>query len=124
MSRNTHTCPRRVENGTEGVRNKDRYRKGHGIIGQARGCTYCGSMSPEDFLAACHAGAELGPTDKSYKVYVKGGKGDGPNGAKFYFQHLTQLQRGEFIQLLNDKKLNIGYPGRFYVLPYFAVVKA
>lgn len=33
-------------------------------------CSACGSLSPEDFLKACEEGAKLGPTDKSYKVYV------------------------------------------------------
>lgn len=33
-------------------------------------CSYCGSLSPEQFFAAIEAGAELGPTDKNYKVYV------------------------------------------------------
>lgn len=37
----------------------------HGI-----GCSYCGSMRPEAFLEAIKAGAEIGPTDKGYKVYV------------------------------------------------------
>jgi len=41
--------------------------------------------------------------------------------AKFYFQHLTQAGCEKFIELLNTKRLNIGYPGRFYVLPFFCV---
>lgn len=35
-----------------------------------RQCSYCGSMHPEDLFAAISDGAELGPTDKNYKVYV------------------------------------------------------
>lgn len=77
-------------------------------------CSYCGSMAPEAFLAKAKAGDELGPTDKNYKVYV-GGRG------KFYFQHLSAEQRQEFVDLLNARTMNIGYPGRFYVLPFFAV---
>ena len=38
---------------------------------------------------------------------------------KFYFQHLTPEQQQEFVKLLNDKQLKIGYPGFFYRLPYF-----
>lgn len=33
-------------------------------------CSYCGSISPERFLAAVKDGAKLTPTDKNYKVYV------------------------------------------------------
>lgn len=33
-------------------------------------CSYCGSMSPDQFFAAIEAGYELGPTDKNYKIYV------------------------------------------------------
>lgn len=87
----------------------------------------------------------LGPTDKNYKVYVKAiqgssqfkqsfrGEGD-PGGddpskwvwttretadSKFYFQHLSPDQCKRFIELLNEKKLKIDYPGRFYRLPFF-----
>jgi len=75
-----HTCPRRAENGMDladgpfrnAGQNLDSYEPGHGLIGQPRGCTYCGSMDPDDFMQAVRDGAEIGPTDKSYKVYVKG----------------------------------------------------
>ena len=33
-------------------------------------CSYCGSMHPGEFLDSAAAGAPLGPTDKSYKVYI------------------------------------------------------
>lgn len=33
-------------------------------------CSYCGSMSPDQFFAAVDAGAQITPTDKSYKAYV------------------------------------------------------
>lgn len=42
---------------------------------------------------------------------------------KFYFQHLTPDERVKFVELLNQKKINIGYPGYFYQLPFFAVRK-
>lgn len=40
--------------------------------------------------------------------------------AKFYFQHLDDGQRKEFIELLNDGTMNVGPPGHFYRLPFFA----
>lgn len=39
--------------------------------------------------------------------------------AKFYFQHLSREQQQRFIDLLNEKKVNIGYPGHFYSRPFF-----
>ena len=110
-------------------------------------CSYCGSISPDQFFAAIEAGAELGPTDKNYKVYVYLKVGDidrfaqdlsTARGAylqelakkvqslrkmrphpKFYFQHLSEQEQDRFVQLLNEKKLKIGFPGHFYRLPYF-----
>lgn len=35
-----------------------------------RTCSYCGSLHPQDFLDAAAAGAEITPTDKSYKAYI------------------------------------------------------
>jgi hypothetical protein len=56
-------CPRQGEGGpmSEG---KQAFWRGDGT------CSYCGSLSPEKFFEACERGDELGPTDKSYKVYV------------------------------------------------------
>jgi len=76
-------------------------------------------MHPDDFMEAVREGAELGTTDKDYKVYVTGYRNNGQNGGKFYFQHLSADQRHEFIQLLNDRRVHLGWPGYFTVLPYF-----
>lgn len=40
---------------------------------------------------------------------------------KFYFYHLSEEEQLKFIDLLNRKEVNIGIPGYFYVLPFFAV---
>lgn len=40
--------------------------------------------------------------------------------AKFYYQHLSAEQQSEFIALYNERRMNIGYPGRLYVPPFFA----
>lgn len=79
-------------------------------------CSYCGSMNPEKFMQQAEAGAELGPTDKSYKVYINGNE-------KFYFQHLNKEQMWKFIDLLNKQKLKIGFPGHFYSRPFFISYK-
>ena len=115
-----HTCPRRIENGMHTANgpfrgageNLDSYEDGHGMIGQSRGCTYCGSMHPDDFMAAVRAGNEIGPTDKSYKLYVDGHSG------KFYTQHLSPEQGHEFWRLHQDGQVNWGYPGHPYVPLY------
>lgn len=80
-------------------------------------CSFCGSVSPEAFMAAAESGVELGPTDKSYKAYVGGSD-------KFYFQHLDEAAKRRFVDLLNARSLNIGHPGHFYVAPFFVVFGA
>lgn len=95
-----------------------------------RVCSFCGSLHPDDFMGMVHDGVELGPTDKSYKVYLPSGK--------FYFQHLAEEQRREFVDLYNDRgrrqysddltftviqdggsPMAVGFPGYFYQLPFF-----
>jgi len=39
--------------------------------------------------------------------------------AKVYYQHLSETQRREFIELYNAGQMQIGYPGCFYALPFF-----
>lgn len=39
--------------------------------------------------------------------------------AKFYYQHLDDDQKREFIDLVNSGQMEIGYPGYFYRLPFF-----
>lgn len=110
------TCPRRIEDGMDldssplrmSGTNLDTWR-------ESNTCSYCGSMSGEDFMNAVKDNADITPTDKNYKAYVTYKE----NRGKFYFQHLSNDQRIEFIKLLNDKKVNIGYPGYFYNLPFF-----
>lgn len=79
-------------------------------------CSYCGSMSKEDFFKAIEDGNELTPTDKNYKIYVNHTK-------KFYFQHLIEPEdQNRFIALVNgfnDRKIKFSYPGHLYVLPFF-----
>ena len=104
-----HECPRRAEGCPAFLRDKkDTWR-------DDRTCSFCGSMHPDDFMVAAATGAELGPTDKNYKVYVDSTK-------KFYFQHLNVEQKHEFIAMLNSQKIKIGEPGHFYVLPFFCKV--
>ena len=112
-------CPRRVQEFGNTSRFKvpkqDKWRKD-------RTCSWCGSMSPELLFEAIEAGCKLTPTDKNYKLYIDGIANIFyvPNNyGKFYFQHFTKEQCIKFIELSNESKLNIGYPGYLYVLPFF-----
>lgn len=40
---------------------------------------------------------------------------------KFYFPHLSNDQRHEFVERYNSGEMAVGYPGFFYVAPYFTV---
>lgn len=110
-------------------------------------CSFCGSLNPDELMRRLEiADIQVGPTDKAYKIYVRnlGGpqfkmhyRNCPPNSGctyescdhwvtverdetKFYFQHLTEAQRTRFIEIHNEKRMNIGYPGYFYMMPYFA----
>lgn len=161
-----HRCPRREES-VHGLRpGLDTWFERR--PGAGRQCSYCGSLHPDDLFTAIEAGCQLGPTDKSYKVYVDlvepnpdeervfsvanhkpdgdgwqevteesrqtierdgwtfrpgdwfrtGRRGPTIHG-KFYFQHLDDAEAQRFVDLYNAKKMNIGYPGHFYRLPFF-----
>lgn len=66
-----HKCPRRIEQGRMNEVQSDKWRNDDT-------CSYCGSYNPDLLMARLEAGTvELGPTDKSYKVYVENKGGDG-----------------------------------------------
>ena len=113
----THTCGRRNDRFSigHGVENEDEYHNNE--------CSYCGGISGDLFMERLRKqDVVLGPTDKNYKVYVTN-KGGDPIGIKFYFQHLSDDQQTEFINLLNAGKIELDYPQHFYVLPYFICIK-
>lgn len=89
-------------------RDLDSWETGHGLANQVRGCSYCGSMHPDDFMQAVRDGKEIGPTDKSYKLYL------GSSEGKFYTQHLTEDLGWEFHRLWQERKINWGFPGAPY----------
>jgi hypothetical protein len=81
-----------------------------------RTCHFCGSVHPDDFMEATLNGTQLSATDKRYKVYVMGG----PRGMqKFYFVHLSEAQKTEFVELYNNQVAQVN----FYVLPFFMKTK-
>lgn len=105
------TCPRRIHElgpwmNAEGL---DDWRGD----GSERTCSFCGSLHPDEFMAAVERGEELIPTDKNYKAYI------GPGHRKFYYQHLSDTQRTSLIALANDGKIKFGFPGYWYALPFF-----
>lgn len=112
--RERHTCPRRAENPWSHDENRDTYAPRHGLVSQPRGCTYCGSLPPDDFMEAVRRGAEVGPTDKSYKLYVTLSTVGSTRDAKFYTPHLSPAQSREFYDLWRAGQVRWGYPGGPY----------
>ena len=108
----SHTCGYRYVQGRAEDHPVDHYR-------EDGTCSYCGSVSQEEFLAFAAAGGELGPTDKDYKVYLNSTDAATAPGLKFYFYHLGAEGQKRFIDLYNDQRLQLGNPGHFYVLPFF-----
>jgi hypothetical protein len=109
-SNETFDCPIKIQEcppQSPFYKDKDNYLKGT--------CTYCGSLPPDKFMEGVRNGAKVVPTDKNYKAYID--CADGRH--KFYFEHLSEEQKIEFVEMLNSKSINIGYPGHFYRLPYF-----
>lgn len=115
---NPEFCPRAVENGGGPNSPFNSPYNGEMTWREDDTCSYCGSLNPATFMARLEAGdVELTPTDKNYKVYADGA---GLRGhSKFYFQHLNEEQKQRFIELYNERKLKMAYPGHFYVLPFF-----
>lgn len=130
---NEQTCPRRFTDMGPWRREEraDRWENRTGLAGGiGPSCSFCGSLHPDIFMNLLEQGWELGPTDKTYKAYLHeppaestkdqtASSESGAARAKFYYQHLSDTQRAEFIDLLNAGWISIGYPGHLYVLPFF-----
>lgn len=82
-------------------------------------CSYCGSISPAMLFEQIEKGAKITPTDKPYKVYVDLVEANVRGAGKFYFQHLDDDEQTKFVELYNARKITMGFPGHFYVLPFF-----
>jgi hypothetical protein len=85
-------------------------------------CSHCGGVRPSLALKAIREGAEVEPTDKNYKIYVKGGHLPSPGG-KCYLNHFSEAQAVEFMLLKESGKMKLAYPGRFYSGLCFGVYK-
>jgi hypothetical protein len=71
-------------------------------------------------MARVEAGTiEVGPTDKNYKAYVKNLGGEPLSAIKFYYVHLSVEQKKRFVDFYNQGVVKLGYPGVFYVNPFF-----
>lgn len=111
-------CPRRSESFREAEGEPDawdiRIQMAGGL--RARHCSWCGSLHPDDFLQRVEEGWVVGPTDKSYKLYLEDQQG--AQHTKFYTPHLSPEQGDRFRALYEAGKIAIGYPGHFYVRLY------
>lgn len=81
-------------------------------------CSFCGGLKPEVALQFLQDGGTVTPTDKNYKMYVQHPDCKSPTG-KTYFQHFTEENKHEFIQMLNAGGVKFATPGYFYRLPFF-----
>lgn len=89
----------------------------HEVEGELR-CSYCGSLHPDKFMEYLKDGSvELEATTKDYKVYVKKGN----MRYKFYFQHLSNEQCQDFINLYITDKLRMFMNFPFNPLPFFMI---
>ena len=115
----TFFCPRSAENGGGPNSPFQAPFNGEATWREDRTCSYCGSLHPDVLFEQIEKGAEITPTDKSYKIYVKLIDHVVRGAGKFYFQHLSPDEQQRFIDLVNAKAITMGFPGHFYVLPYF-----
>ena len=72
--------------------------------------------SANEFMDGLKAGKLLTGTDKGYKAYIS-------DDGKFYYENLSLEQQKEFIQMLNDKTINLEPHFGLYVLPSFVGLK-
>jgi hypothetical protein len=89
---------------------------------EPRTCSYCGSVHPEDAFALIESGQWLvDPTDKNYKLYLSllAREISPVPLVKLYFQHFSDSDCDRFIKLYNTRAMKLGYPGHFYVRPFF-----
>jgi len=113
-------CPRRSHRSTP-QRSEDTWQSRNIFqdVDLNKSCSFCGSLHPQSFLDLIERGAELIPTDKSYKAYVA----FNATKVKFYFEHLSREDINRYIELSEKGKINFGYPGFFYKKPYFLLLE-
>lgn len=138
-------CPRRAEGPPGAYPGTDIWRREGKVAGvRLHTCSFCGSLKPSDFLDLWEAGATVGPTDKSYKIYLDAANGAVGGAGKLYTVHVVSAEDQErFKRLVADAyehpipewtdaeghlKLSagrgradgpkIGYPGVFYARIY------
>ena len=87
-------------------------------------CSHCGGMRPSIALKAIREGALVEPTDKNYKIYVKGVNLPGCPANKCYLNHFSEAQAVEFVLLAHTGKMKLATPGHFYSGLCFGVYKA
>jgi hypothetical protein len=86
-------------------------------------CSHCGGMRPSIALKAIREGAEVEPTDKNYKIYLRGINVPGCPAGKCYLNHFSESQAVEFVVLNETGKMKLAYPGRFYSGLCFGIYK-
>lgn len=86
-------------------------------------CSHCGGGRPSVALELIKSGAEVEPTDKNYKIYIRdGASGSNPAG-KFYLNHFSESQAVEFVRLIETGIMKLAFPGHFYSGLCFGIYK-
>jgi len=97
-------CPRRGEGPAGAYPGTDTWRR-EGKVGDVgvHTCSFCGSLRPADFLDLWAPGATVGPTDKSYKLYMDAAAPAVRGAGKLYTMHLTSADdQARFMVLADD----------------------
>lgn len=63
-------------------------------------------LTPDEIKAGRYRREQMGPAPAKLT-------------SKFYFQHFSVEQRQQFVGMLNVKQIKFGFPGHFYVAPFF-----
>lgn len=77
-------------------------------------CSHCGGMRPSVALKAIKEGAEVEPTDKNYKMYIRSLSTSACPTGKCYMNHFSESQAIELVLLWMKKQINFATPGTFY----------
>lgn len=78
-------------------------------------CSHCGGERPSTVLKLIREGkVTIEPTDKNYKIYVRGLNSPANPASKCYLNHFSRAQAIEFVTLFETGQMKVDYPGHFY----------
>lgn len=114
-ARVTFLCPMRDPSTAGCLPKEDHWEQQNG---ETR-CSYCGSLRPDVFMARVTGGAQLIPTERSDKTYLRRGGGSASGQSRFYWAHLSEEHKRMFISMVDAGQVTFAKPGHFLAYPYF-----